>query len=72
LIFGVDFNDTPDSKVFHMLTNDRSSNLPFLDSKSISKFGTHGPAMTFTGWSIQDNMLIDYVLVNKGQAHHPR
>jgi endonuclease/exonuclease/phosphatase family metal-dependent hydrolase len=64
-----DFNSTPDSEPFHIIT-DKTSPMHLTDAKAISKYNS-GPKYTFTGFRVgaQPGTRIDYIFVkNSVQA----
>ncbi len=63
-----DFNSTPDSEPYKILTGSLTENpaVKLVDAKSISLYPHHGPRGTFAGWkseNIPDAGTIDYIFV---------
>ncbi|MBA4323041.1 MAG: endonuclease, partial [Odoribacter sp.] len=62
-----DFNMTPDSKAYSILTESSSSSSLLRDSYYISEAKPEGPVYTFNGWSDEPGKnRIDYIFVRKG------
>jgi endonuclease/exonuclease/phosphatase family metal-dependent hydrolase len=62
-----DFNTTPESKAYSILTRSSSSRVLLKDSYNISEKKPGGPVNTFNGWSDEPGRnRIDYIFVRRG------
>ena len=66
-----DFNASPDTDPYYILTHGRTDNeqLKLIDSKEVSKYPHHGPNGTITRFesaNLPDNKTIDYVFIKNG------
>jgi len=66
-----DFNSTPNSVPYKILTNgkERGAGFKLFDAKTVSQYPHHGPIGTFTGFNfsklLDDNEPIDYIFITK-------